>query len=269
MRHLLHWTLPLAAILVSSLPAAAAPQILLAVGSDDAVPMRCEDNVCEAGLATMCLQPDRSDPVQGAPYRLLDPAALDVTAEGRDGRPVSVPLAGGLRVVAARGHTAIRVTIPHALLQRRGLSRPAVRLKGNAIFTPEPTEGDAEPQSEADIALARTTLRQTAANVIHQQVDRSRAAGVILGAINTLPRGRAPTTAERTAAETQLLSATAPGNARGLVREAFEHCRGLGTGFVSREPLFSYRGCLTVNHDAMLEEINMDYRAALKNAPGG
>ena len=66
MRHLLHWILPLAAILSSSLPAAAAPQILLAIGSKDAVPMRCEGGLCEAELATICLQPYRSDPVRGA-----------------------------------------------------------------------------------------------------------------------------------------------------------------------------------------------------------
>jgi len=269
MRHLLHWMLPLAAALCSGLPAAAAPQILLAIGADEAVPMRCAGGLCEAELATMCLQPDRPDPVQGAPYRLLDPAALEVVAEGADGRRVSTPLTSQIRVVAARGHTAVRLTMPRALLQQRGLSRPVVRLKGSAILAPEPTDGDAEPQSEADIALARTTLRKTAANVIRQQADRWRAAGVILRAINTLPRRRAPTTAERAAAELQLLTATTPGSARGLVREAFEHCRGLGTSFVTREPLFSYRGCLTVNHDSMLEEINMDYRAVLKDAPGG
>ena len=91
---------------------------------------------------------------------------------------------------------------------------------------------------------------------------------MILRAINTLPRDRPPTAAERAAAETQLLTATTPGNVGRLVREAFEHCRGLGSTFIRREPLFSYRGCLTVNHDTMIEEINMDYPAALKDALG-
>ena len=55
--------------------------------------------------------------------------------------------------------------------------------------------------------------------------------------------------------------------ARDLVKEADGHCHGFGTTFIDQDPLFSYRGCLAVNHDTMLEEVFMDYRALLKNAP--
>ena len=269
MRHFFQWLLALAAALSFSLPATSAPQILLSVGSEETIPMRCDGHLCEAEIATICLQTDRSDPARGTPYALLDPKTLKIVAEGRGGQTVQVPLARGHRIVAARGHTAVRLTIPRALLQRRGLARPALRLKGNAIFAPEPMDGDNDPQSDADIALARTTLRMIAAKVIHHQADRSQAAGVILGAINSLPRNRPPTPAERATAETQLLSAAMPENVSKMVKEAVDHCKSLGTTFIKREPLFSYRGCLTVNHDTMLEELYMDYRLILKSAPWG
>jgi len=269
MRHFLRCLLPLITVLSINLPAAAAPQILLAVASENTVPMRCDTRYCEVEIGTICLQPYRSDPARGTPYTLLDPKSLEVVAEGPRGQQVQIPLARGLRIVAARGHTAVRVTIPRANLARGGLGRPALRLTGNVIFTPQPVEGDTEPQSDADTTLARTTLRTIAAKAFRQHADRSHATGVILRAINLLPRDRPPTRAEQAMAEAHLLKARLPRVARGLVQEAVDHCQGLGTTFIEQEPLFSYRGCLAVNHDTLLEEVFMDYRALLKNAPWG
>lgn len=267
MRQFLRCLLPLIAAVTFGLPAAAAPQILLAVEAGNAIPMRCDSRHCEAEIGTICLQPDRSDPERGTPYTLLDPKALALVATGRNGQPVQIPFAGRLRIVAARGHTAVRISIPRAMLAQGGLTRPALRLKGNVLFMPRPEDGDTEPQRDADTALARTTLRKVAAKVFRQHTDRSQAVGVILRAINSLPRDRAPTRAELTMAETHLLDARLPKRARNLVQEAAGHCQDVGTTFIDEEPLFSYRGCLGVNHDAMLEEVFMDYRATLKSAP--
>jgi len=268
MRYFFHW-LPIAIILFFPLPTAAAPQILLSVGSERAISMRCENDHCEAEIGTICLQPDRSGPASGTPYAPLERNALEVVAEGREGQLVKTPLARELHIVAARGHTAIRLTIRREFLLRRGLDQPALLLSRNAIFVPAPTEGDDEPQSESDTAFARTTLRTIAANVIHRQTDRSQAAAVILRAINSLPRERPPTLAEQAVTEANMLNATMPENVSILVHEAAGYCQGLGTTFIEQEPLFSYRGCLAVNHDTLLEELNMDYRVKLKGAPWG
>ena len=268
MRHFLRCLLPLIVAVTFNMPAAAAPQILLAVETGNAIPMRCDTRHCEAEIGTICLQPYRSDPERGTPYTLLDPKALVLVATGRNGQPVQIPFAGRLRIVAARGHTAVRIAIPRVILARGSLTQPALHLKGNVLFTPQPEDGDTEPQRDADAALARTTLRTVAAKVFRQHTDRSQAVGVILRAINLLPRDRAPTRAELAMAETRLRGARLPKGARNLVQEAADHCHGVGTTFIDDEPLFSYRGCLGVNHDAMLEEVFMDYRALLKSAPG-
>jgi len=267
MHYFFHWFLPFAIILSYGLPTAAAPQILLSISSEEAIAMRCDSSHCEAEIAKICLQPDRSDPAGGTPYALLDRNVLEVVAKGRQRQLLQTPLARELRIVAARGHTAIRLTIRREFLRRRGLAQPALRLRGTAIFVPTPTQGDDEPQSDVDISLARTTLRIIAANVIHHQADRSQAARVILGAVNSLPRHRPPTSAERAAAEAKMLNATMSDNVSRLVDETVRHCQGLGTTFIEKEPMFSYRGCLGVNHDTLLEELNMDYRAILKGAP--
>ncbi len=257
----------LIAALSFALPAAAAPQILLAVAAEKTIPLRCGAHDCEAEIGTICLQPDRSDPDRGTPYTLLDPGAVKVVADDPSGEPMQIPLAAGLRIVAARGHTAIRVALPRAAVA--GLTHPALRLTDTVIFIPQPAVGDTEPQRAADTALARTTLRSIAAVAIHEQADRTRATGVILRAINALPRDRPPTRAEHAMAMDHLRLATVPESARTLVQRAARHCAGLGTTFIDDEPLFSYRGCLAVNHDSMLEEIFMDYRAVLKGAPAG
>ena len=269
MRRLLFCLLPLITAAWFALPVAAAPQILLAVSSEGDIPMRCGDRRCEAEIGTICLQPDRPDPARDAPYTLLDPKTLQLVAEARSGRHVQIAPTGGLRIVAARGHTAVRVSIDRTRLAKGGLTRPALRLEGAVIFTPQPLDGDAEPQSDADAALARTTLRRIAAKAVRLQTGRAQAAGAILRAINTLPRDRPPTRVEHAVAERRLRSAALPEPASKLVRDAIGHCRSVGTTFIAQEPLFSYRGCLAVNHDTMLEEIFMDYRAILKTTPAG
>ena len=93
MRHFLRCLLPLIAVASFDLPAAAAPQILLAVASENTVPMRCDIRHCEAEIGTICLQPYRSDPARGARGCLctLGDGVLPTGLSGDEVKEVSVP----------------------------------------------------------------------------------------------------------------------------------------------------------------------------------
>lgn len=266
MRRLVLTGLSLAIGLTISSVASAAPQILLVVSPDEEIPMRCEGTSCTVELTAICLQPDRANPTRGTHYVALDADTLRLEGKTDDGRMLTLPITKTMQILAEREHTAVTLSVPRSYLATYKVSELTVRLKGNVVLAPQAVAKDENPQSEADIALAKTTLRKTAESVIRRRGDQVAAAGLVRKAINALPRGRAPTQAERATAETEAMTAPAPAKSMTQAKAAFDTCRGIGDTFSNRwyHNWFSYRNCLGVEHDSLVEDVNKEYWEVLK-----
>lgn len=252
--------------------AAAAPQVLLLVAAGDDVELLCERGECAAEVSTVCLQPDRDNPVRGARYTVIeDPGegdALSLLGRTADGREVRLPAEANLQITAERGHAAVKLSVPEAALRRFGLTRVAVRVARHLALAPEAVDGDPRPQSEADLRLVRSTLRPMAEHLIETHGGRVMVARLIGDVINALPRGRRAGAAEREAAWQRASRAAAaggpdelPDGALGRARDAFATC-----GSVTASPNWStyrFRSCLGEMHDRLMGTVNADYRKAL------
>ena len=246
--------------------ASAAPQILLVVSPDEEIPMICEGAHCTVELTAICLQPERANPLRGTQYMAMDADTLTLVGKTAAGETRRLPVTKNMQILAEREHTAVTLSVPRAILEMYQVSELTVRLKGNVVLAPTPVANDAKPQTEADIALAKTTLRKTAESVIEQRGDQVAAAGLLRKAINALPRERAPSQAERSAAETLAMTTRAPKQSTAQAKTAFDTCRGIGDTFSNRwyHNWFSYRNCLSVEHDSLIEEVNNEYWDVLK-----
>ena len=254
--------------------AAAAPQALLLVATGDDLQLVCERGECAAEVSTICLQQERADPPLGTPYAVIeDPEdgprvepALTLVGHTADGREVTLPAAGNLGITAERGHSAVKLSVPRAVLQTFGLTSLTVRLARHVALAPEVADGD-PVQTEAELALVRGPLRRVAEQVLTSRGEQVAGARVVRNVINALPRGRRASPAERGAAWRQALGIRPAGNsdeisdgALGQAGSAYKICLGIGRhmGFGD------YRDCLGVRHDELINTINGAYWDALK-----
>ena len=259
--------------------ALAAPQVLMVVTPTDILPMNCEGGVCSSEVAAICLQPDRANPVRGKQYRVMErtaqiPGAKSSSIEDTmilvgvfaDGRQISLPTWKHLRIRAARDHFAVTLSVNQSVLRQYSLKSLAVRVTGNALLFPDAVDRDREPQTDADIAVARTTLRGIAKRILGQRADTLGGAKVVRSAINALPRNRGTTERERSTARQVAASVRATPRARTLASEAFAACRNVSDlAIVKRyDSRYSYRDCLGIMHDDLIDGVNKQYWDALK-----
>lgn len=259
--------------------ASAAPQVLMVVTPTDILPMNCEGGVCSSEVAAICLQPDRANPVRGKQYRVMErtaqiPGAKSSSIEDTmilvgvfaDGRQISLPTWKHLRIRAARDHFAVTLSVDQSVLRQYSLKSLAVRVTGNALLFPDAVDRDREPQTDADIAVARTTLRGIAKRILGQRADTLGGAKVVRSAINALPRNRGTTERERSTARQVAASVRATPRARTLASEAFAACRNVSDlAIVKRyDSRYSYRDCLGIMHDDLIDGVNKQYWDALK-----
>ncbi len=255
-------------------PGVAAPQALLLVATGDDLQLVCERGECAAEVSTICLQLERADPLVGTPYAVIeDPEeeprvapALTLVGHTADGSEVTLPVAGNLAITAERGHSAVKLSVPRAVLQTFGLTSLTVRLARHVALASEVADGD-PMQTEAELALARGPLRRVAEQVLTSRGEQVAAARVVRDVLNALPRGRRASAAERGAAWRQALGIRPAGNsdeisdgALGPAGGAYKICLGIGRhmGFGD------YRDCLGVRHDELINTINGAYWDALK-----
>ena len=85
-------------------------------------------------------------------------------------------------------------------------------------------------------------------------------------AINALPRNRGTTERERSTARQVAASVRATPRARTLASEAFAACRNVSDlAIVKRyDSRYSYRDCLGIMHDDLIDGVNKQYWDALK-----
>ena len=222
----------------------------------------------------MCLQPKRANPLLGTPYAVVEDTddeprgepALSLVGHTADGSEVMLPVAGILGITAERGHSAVKLSVPPAVLQTFGLTSLTVRLTRHVALVPEMADG--EPmQTEAELALARGSFRRVAAQVLARSGEQMAGVRIVRDVMNALPRGRRASPAERDAAWRHALRIGPAGTLGeisdgvfGQAGRAYRICLGIGRhmGFGD------YRNCLGVMHDELINTVNGAYWNALK-----
>jgi hypothetical protein len=271
----------IAAVLgLAATPAMAAPQVLMVVTPSDILPMNCEGGLCSSEVAAICLQPDRANPVRGKEYRVIEDTAqipgakssniedtITLVGIAADGRQISLPTSRYLRIRAERDHFAVTLSVDASVLRKFALESLSVRITGNVLLFPDAVDQDPEPQTEADMMIARTTLRAVAKRILGQRADTLGGAKVVRSAMNALPRNRGTTEGERYAARQIAAALRATPRARVLAGEAFEACRNVSDlAIVTRyDSRYSYRDCLGIMHDDLIDGVNKQYWDALKS----
>ena len=258
--------LAIAVFAVASWPSAAgaAYQIMGLIASAGAVPLTCLRGECSAEFSSFCLQPHRASPPSGARYSAVGGAGITIVGTTLDGRTLPISRVDDLRITAQRGHNAVRISISLATLRALDLKSVAIEVGEGVSLVPEPIVGDANPQTEVDIAIATGPLRVLGVRVVDHGGDTIIAARLTNDLINALPRGgrvdpkvRDGLWGDATPAWVQ--PSITPG-ARKLARGAYEQCR----ANMARGSIFTMRQCLGSRHDRFLGELNNEYWDLLK-----
>jgi len=259
--------------------AGAAPQVLLVVTPTDELPLNCENGLCTAEVAAICLQPDRANPSRGKGYSVAASPpvvgakssrredTMTLIGETADGRQVALPTEQYLRVLAERDHFAVKLSVDEAVLRQFGLASLTVQITGNVLLFPDAEPQDDNPQTAADKQIAQTTLRDVAESILDKRGDTLDGAKVVRSAMNALPRDRHTTASDRGKAQANALRARVSPKARAHAEKAFSTCGGVSDGDVGgagADAYYGYRHCLGIMHDGLIDGVNREYWDALK-----
>ena len=258
--------------------ASAAPQVLLVVAPTDDVPLRCENGLCTAEVAAICLQPDRANPERGKRYNAMSTVSdvpgvkstrkedtMTLVGETADGRQIELPTGKYLHINAERDQYAVTLSVDEAVKRDFGLATLTVRVTGNVLLFPDVEPRDANPQTESDKQIAQTSQRGLAQQILGKRTDTLDGAKVVRSAINALPRDRKTTVSERLKAQADALRARVSAKAREKAEGAFTTCGSVGDGAGAGEvAVYGYRHCLGIMHDELIDGVNREYWDALK-----
>ncbi|MEQ9639678.1 MAG: hypothetical protein RIM84_06590 [Alphaproteobacteria bacterium] len=242
--------------------ATAAPQVLALVSTDTPVTIACTGGDCTARFTSFCLQPDRAAPTGGQRYSLAAADTVELTGTTADGTTLRLdPARAGFK--ASHNHVSVMLSLSRGDVERLGLRQVSVRVSDDAALVPVPEAGDPNPQTEADLALATTVLRQLGRKMVDEDRVRMAAARETIRLVNAIPAGRLTVRAARAEVDRVLTPqriAALPAAARPFVTDARDYCT-----LVSRnDQTTSLRQCLEAEHDSMMYYMNQDYWDALK-----
>lgn len=258
--------LALAAFAVAGWPsgAQAAYQIMALVASNGTVTLTCGRGECAAEFSSFCLQPDRASPPKGVQYFAIGGEGVTIVGTAADGGTVSMAATDDVRFTALRGHNAVRISVPVAMLTRLGLESVAIVVGEGVSLVPEPIVGDPNPQTEQDIAIATGPVRALGTRVVDRGGDTTVAARLTNDFINALPeRGRASPDARdglwNDVRGAHSRPAMTPAT-EGAMRRGFDHCRTMSAG----GSFITMRQCLGSMHDRFMGEPNNKFWDRLK-----
>ena len=252
----------LAAVLLPSTGALAAPQILGLVASERVVPFTCEGTQCTAELTAFCLEEQRQAPLAGKLYRAVDPKRLTLVVTGPDGLKRSVPARGLLRFVATRrGIAAVRVEIDRRILARFGAAKIAIRVAPGASLIPYPYAGDKAPHDKREIARIVGPLRAIGTRIVDHAGAGIEAARLVNQTINRLPtRGRA-SAAQKRNAWSAAIAGRSPSIGRAQASTIYRTCVRWNANPLTP---FSLRSCLEEEHKVLISQLNKRYWEAVR-----
>jgi len=255
-------TAPIALTTLFSWNVQAAPQILAVASTDIPLPLTCAKGECTVELTAICLQEHRASPQTGTKYYIHKDQQLKLTLIDKKAGEVDIS-ALPLDISAARGHTAIKVSLKETHLRDFDISRITISVPEKTTAIPLPITHDKKPQTETDILIATQSLRPLADRIVDQNTDRADAARLVSHAINSLPsRGRAETS-ERSSAQDYFHSVTRHSGytdeARRLAAKAVRQC-----DYETKVGFWSLRQCLGSSHDQLIGKLNTKFWKSLK-----
>lgn len=255
-------TAPIALTALFSWNAQAAPQILAVASTDIPLPLTCEKGECSVELTAICLQEHRASPQIGAKYYIHEDQRLTLTLVDKKGNTVDIS-ALPLDISAARGHTAIKVSLKETHIRDFDSRQITISVPEKTTAIPVPVAHDKKPQTETDILIATQSLRPLAKRIVDQNTERADAARLVSHAINSLPsRGRAEVS-DRTSAQQYFKSVSRnsgySGEAKRLAAKALRQC-----DYETKVGFWSLRQCLGSSHDQLIGKLNTKYWKSLK-----
>jgi len=239
-------------------PVAAAPQILGLVASNHSMPMKCENGLCATEASVFCLQKWRMSPVAGTKYSPAGGEGVQLVALGEDGREVVVPNPE-LKIVALRGHSAVRIGVDVEWLYKRKYQSVALRIGEKVSLIPEVVADDPNPQSSKDIEMALGKLRDLGHKLVDTADRNVNTAQLLRHVGGKLPRlGRAHDNV-RNAAWDKGTSDLKQINQKALAKakRKFDRCHDVTFGGAT-----SLRQCLGAQHDILMGKLNARYWSA-------
>ena len=247
----------LAAALLPSAGAIAAPQMLGLVATDRPAPFACEGDLCTTELTAFCLEERREPPLAGRHYRAVDAGKLTLVVTGPDGRKRMIPAKGLVRFVSTRrGVAAVRVEIERSALTRLGAQHLGIRVSADASLAPLPRSGDKTPHSAREIAHIAGPMRSLGTRLVDRSGPRIVAARSINRAINRLPRKGRADAAQRHGAWADAIAASTRSGASRLASQRFRMC---ARWTANPHTPFTLRSCLEEEHKLLMSALNKRY----------
>ncbi len=163
----------------------AAPQVLAVLSTGNGAALTCENGKCTASLSTYCLQKHRGAPVPGDIYHAANPTSFTLVFQMPDGslEQQVAPTVLGYR--AERSYKSVEVFMSENVIREYGAVSARLLVRPNAALIPQAEEGDPDPLSQTEIALAVGPSRLMGAKVVDETpgADTIRALAIMLRAI--------------------------------------------------------------------------------------
>ncbi len=252
----------LLALLLPAFQAAAAPQALAVIASNEPVPMQCADGSCNVILSAFCLQKDRKPPAHFTPYHPISGDGITVIAQTRAGETVRLPGDSLLSFTSHRGYNAVEAKLNLDQLAALDPVTLSVEVGARVTLAPDAEIDDPDPLTEDDLAMAAGPLRAAGEAIFEQPGKGTDAARLIGVAINLFAdddfsaQSASPEAWDRVA--TRATGMTAAGVATG--QRHFRSCQNQ----VASSTGHSLRTCLVRRHDWLMRDINKVYWKAVE-----
>ena len=243
-------------VLISALPAAAAPQILALLATNEAVPLDCRDGACTAEFSGFCLQRKRADPAAGTQYRAAG-GEVTLVVTGADGDVRRLPAGDHLVIETRRGYTAVRIGVRRDLLDEWNAVALGLEVGEHVALVPVPEAADPDPQTEADIALALGPQRALGDRILETSPVETGAVRLTSRMIGALPPGRTDARTREALWSRVVTASAASFPPESVLRASSIYRRCLAK--VERGNFYSLRDCLEIGHDALMIELNVKY----------
>jgi hypothetical protein len=243
---------------LGNVPAVAAPQVLAVLSTGNGAAMICEDGVCTASLSTYCLQQYRTPPDLGAPYHAANPTSFTLELAMADGTHKSILAPNMLSYRAERGYKSVEVAMSSAVLDDHGAVSARLLVGAKASLIPDPEEGDLNPLTEAEIALAVGPSRIMGSKIVDgsPEAKTARALGVMLRAIPEW-QGWPQTTREGLweMIDGVVAQESIEGGEYSLIETEFNAC----ADAYEDKKYFGIGFCIRQHHDAEILKLNKTY----------
>lgn len=237
-------------------------QALGIVATKQAVPLQCGKDICTAYLSTFCLEQNRPPPPSHTAYRPSENTVVTLIVETASGGTIRLPAKDWLRFETRTNYTGVLAIIDAAGIGQLAPVRMSVEVAPMASLLPA-LEGDANPHSAEDIALATGPYRRAAQQFFETEVAGTEAVSFAVKLINLLPpSGNVSETMQKQIVVSALAEFESSGNRPGQRAEVDRLVAACQVSF-SRRWHMSMRLCLEHEHGALQVSTNKKFWRSL------